>query len=120
MTRVSTMKGGELPGPVVALFPSAEERARVDELLSRQLAETMAAIAAASVVPTIDMMRFRNDLASYDFATPRPLVESLEWTLAQLRHGIVQMTHPRYFGLFNPAPSFPSLCADRIAGAFNP
>jgi aromatic-L-amino-acid decarboxylase len=114
------MKRGELPGPVVALFPPAEERARIDELLSCQLAETMAAIGAAPVVPTIDMRRFRNDLASYDFATPRPLAESLEWTLAQLRHGIVQMSHPRYFGLFNPAPSFPSLCADRIAGAFNP
>ena len=30
------------------------------------------------------------------------------------------MTHPRYFGLFNPAPTFPAQCADRIAGAFNP
>jgi glutamate/tyrosine decarboxylase-like PLP-dependent enzyme len=32
----------------------------------------------------------------------------------------VQMSHPRYFGLFNPAPNFPAQCADRIAGAFNP
>jgi glutamate/tyrosine decarboxylase-like PLP-dependent enzyme len=30
------------------------------------------------------------------------------------------MTNPRYFGLFNPSPSFPALCADRITGAFNP
>jgi glutamate/tyrosine decarboxylase-like PLP-dependent enzyme len=30
------------------------------------------------------------------------------------------MTHPRYFGLFNPAPNFPAQCADRIAAAFNP
>ena len=30
------------------------------------------------------------------------------------------MTHPRYFGLFNPAPTFPAQCADRIAAAFNP
>ncbi|MGH9614737.1 MAG: pyridoxal phosphate-dependent decarboxylase family protein, partial [Bryobacteraceae bacterium] len=31
----------------------------------------------------------------------------------------VHMTHPRYFGLFNPQPTFPALCGDRIAGAFN-
>jgi glutamate/tyrosine decarboxylase-like PLP-dependent enzyme len=37
-----------------------------------------------------------------------------------MEHGIVHMTHPRYFGLFNPAPSFPAECADRIVGAFNP
>jgi len=30
------------------------------------------------------------------------------------------VTHPRYFGLFNPAPSFPAQCADRIAATFNP
>jgi len=30
------------------------------------------------------------------------------------------MTHPSYFGLFNPAPTFPSECADRIVAAFNP
>ena len=33
---------------------------------------------------------------------------------------MVHMTHPRYFGLFNPAPNFPAQWADRIAGAFNP
>ena len=32
----------------------------------------------------------------------------------------VQMTHPGYLGLFNPAPTFASECADRIASAFNP
>ena len=37
-----------------------------------------------------------------------------------MEHGLVHVTHPRYFGLFNPAPTFPAQCADRIAGAFNP
>ena len=54
------------------------------------------------------------------FAPPRPLDELLSWSIAQLEHGIVHMTHPRYFGLFNPAPTFPAECADRIVGAFNP
>jgi glutamate/tyrosine decarboxylase-like PLP-dependent enzyme len=37
-----------------------------------------------------------------------------------MEHGIVQMSNPRYFGLFNPGASFPAQCADRIIGAFNP
>ncbi len=34
-----------------------------------------------------------------------------------MEHGIVQMSNPRYFGLFNPGPNFPAQCADRIAGS---
>jgi glutamate/tyrosine decarboxylase-like PLP-dependent enzyme len=37
-----------------------------------------------------------------------------------MEHGLVHATHPRYLGLFNPAPSFPAQCADRIAATFNP
>ena len=44
----------------------------------------------------------------------------LDWVIAQLETGVVHMNHPRYLGLFNPAPSFPSQCADRIAAIFNP
>ncbi|TLZ51560.1 MAG: pyridoxal-dependent decarboxylase [Gammaproteobacteria bacterium] len=37
-----------------------------------------------------------------------------------MEQGVVHMNNPRYFGLFNPPASFPSQCADRISGAFNP
>ncbi len=49
-----------------------------------------------------------------------PLEESLRWTIERMQYGIVQMSNPRYFGLFNPGANFPSQCADRIAGSFNP
>ena len=32
----------------------------------------------------------------------------------------MHINHPRYFGLFNPTPTFPAQCADRIAAVFNP
>ena len=66
------------------------------------------------------MARFRAELESFDFDQPRPLEELLGWTIERMQHGIVQMANPRYFGLFNPAPSFPAQCADRIASLFNP
>src|SRR5256885_594241 len=112
--------GGDLPPPVPALFPARAVRERLDDRLTRELAGAGERIARGSVMPTLDMAGFRRELAGFDFRDPRPLEPLLEWTLAQLEHGVTHMTHPRYFGLFNPPASFPSQCADRIAGAFNP
>ena len=75
---------------------------------------------AGSATPTLDIDAFRQELAQFDFATARPLTELLDWSIGMLEHGLVHLTHPRYFGLFNPAPTFPAQCADRIVNSFNP
>jgi glutamate/tyrosine decarboxylase-like PLP-dependent enzyme len=106
--------------PVPALFPGHEERERLDDLLTRELARANERVAGGSVVPTLDVEAFKHELAAYDFRAPHPLEELLRWTIAQMERGVVHMTHPRYFGLFNPAPTFPALCGDRVTGAFNP
>jgi glutamate/tyrosine decarboxylase-like PLP-dependent enzyme len=105
---------------VSALFPPREERVRWDDYLTRELLCANERVARGSVVPTLDMTALRAQLAQIDFGAPRALDELLPWTVAQLEHGVVHMTNPRYFGLFNPAPSFPALCGDRLTGAFNP
>jgi aromatic-L-amino-acid/L-tryptophan decarboxylase len=110
----------EIVPPVQALFPPREERVRWDDFLTRELLCANERIACGSVVPTIDMAAFRSQLADFDFDAARPLDELLPWTIAQLENGVVHMTNPRYFGLFNPAPTFPALCGDRLTGAFNP
>jgi glutamate/tyrosine decarboxylase-like PLP-dependent enzyme len=102
------------------LFPPHGERERCDDELTRALAEAQARVAAGSVTPTIEFDVFRRELAAFDFAAPRELGPALAWVTAQLERGIVHLTHPRYFGLFNPAPTFPAECADRVAAAFNP
>ena len=66
------------------------------------------------------MQKFRAELKSFDFEQPQPLEDALRWAIERLEHGIVQMSNPRYFGLFNPGASFPAQCADRLAGSFNP
>jgi hypothetical protein len=106
--------------PPAAFFPTRAERARLDDFLTHELPRANARIAQGSVVPTFDLATFKKELAGFDFRTPRALDELMSWSIAQLEHGIVHMTHPRYFGLFNPAPTFPAECADRIVGAFNP
>jgi glutamate/tyrosine decarboxylase-like PLP-dependent enzyme len=111
---------GELPAPVTALFTPRAERERIDDLLTRTLGAALERVGRGPVMPDIDMSRFRAELAGFDFGTPRPLQELLEWTTSQLEHGVVHMTNPRYFGLFNPPANFPSQCADRVTAAFNP
>lgn len=110
----------ELPPPVAALFPERARRERLDDLLTRALAEAQLRVLAGSVTPTLDVARFHEELARFDFDAPQPLEELIAWTIQQLEHGVVHLTHPRYFGLFNPPANFPSQCADRISGAFNP
>jgi glutamate/tyrosine decarboxylase-like PLP-dependent enzyme len=109
-----------LPGAVPALFPSAAERGRIDAWLSERLRNALARVQAGPVTPTIDMPRFAAELEAMDFEVPRPLEEVLGWSIDRMEHGIVQMSNPRYFGLFNPGANFPAQCADRIVGAFNP
>jgi glutamate/tyrosine decarboxylase-like PLP-dependent enzyme len=110
----------EAPAPVSDLYPSRSERRRVEDFLTGELIGAAESVTSGSVVPTHDLEAFRRELAEFDFRVPQPLEKSLKWTIAQMKHGLVHVNHPRYFGLFNPAPTFPAQCADRIAGSFNP
>jgi glutamate/tyrosine decarboxylase-like PLP-dependent enzyme len=115
---MSTDQG--LPAPAPALFPDRPTRTRIEDRLTRELADAGERIGRGPVMPTLDRAQLRAELGQFDFEQPRPLEELLSWTLGKLEHGVVHMNHPRYFGLFNPAANFPSQCADRIAGSFNP
>lgn len=114
------MSNDTLPPPVAALFPGRPHRERVEDGLTRALADAAERVKSGPVLPDIDMPRFRRELAAFDFNSPRPLEPLLGWVIECMEHGTVHMTNPRYFGLFNPAPTFPSECADRISGCFNP
>lgn len=114
------MSGAPIPCVVPALFPSVEERRRIEDWLTGELLEALTRLQAGSVTPTIDIAGFRAELQSEDFSHPRPLEDVLRWTIARMQHGIVQMANPRYFGLFNPGPTFPAQCADRVTSLFNP
>jgi aromatic-L-amino-acid decarboxylase len=109
-----------ISAPVAALFPAAGNRQQIEDYLTRALALAQERVRAGPATPTLDIEALRQELARFDFETTRPLGELLDWSINMLEHGVVHLTHPRYFGLFNPAPSFPAQCADRIVGSFNP
>ena len=114
------MNRQSLPDAVPALFPDPSDRRRISDWLTQELEAAALRVQAGPVVPTIDMQRFRAELETFDFERPRPLQEALQWAIERLEHGIVQMSNPRYFGLFNPGANFPAQCADRLTGSFNP
>ena len=102
------------------LFLSSDDRRWWDDHLTVLLAEAGQHVAQGCVTPTIDLEAFRSALRTFDFAQHVPLGDLLTWTIAQMECGVVHTNHPRYLGLFNPAPTFPAQCADRIAAMFNP
>ena len=105
--------------PVHELFPDPATRTSISDRLTRELESALARVAHGPAAPVTNAAAAQAALARFDFADPQPLDALLTWAIGQLEHGATHMTHPRYFGLFNPAPSFPAECADRIAGAFN-
>lgn len=104
----------------ISLFPEDSNREMTEEHLSTLLSNSQLRQPNGHVSPTVDLGRFRDDLARKTFSEPEDINKLLDWTVSNMQTGLVQTTHPRYFGLFNPAPTFPAELADRIAAAFNP
>lgn len=78
-------------------------------------------IASGPIVPTVTPQEIRTYLASrYDFAQPRALDEVGADVERMLRTWQVQVTHPRYFGLFNPSVTLASVVADTLVAMYNP
>jgi glutamate/tyrosine decarboxylase-like PLP-dependent enzyme len=56
----------------------------------------------------------------YDFRSPVPLEELASDVAVLLRRWSVHVTHPRYFGLFNPSVRDAGIAGDLLAALFNP
>lgn len=73
------------------------------------------------VSPQIRPEEIRTELARrYSFDAPIPLDILTEDVIYLLRNGLVHVTHPRYFGLFNPSVRQASVLADALAALYNP
>jgi glutamate/tyrosine decarboxylase-like PLP-dependent enzyme len=105
---------------VPELFPGIETRSRVGALLTAMLEEADLRVKAGPVRASQDFAAAAGQLTTFDFRSPRDLDDVLGWVVARMVDGIVHVNHPRYFGLFNPSPTFASQCADRIVASFNP
>jgi glutamate/tyrosine decarboxylase-like PLP-dependent enzyme len=92
----------------------------VDALL-RAVAKRESAIATGPIVPQVTPREIRSYLAShYDFAKPLALDDICADVERMLQTWQVQVTHPRYLGLFNPSVTAASVIADTLTAMYNP
>src|SRR5256886_7264388 len=78
-------------------------------------------IACGPLVPTVTPQEIRSYLASrYDFTQSLPLDDVIADVERMLRTWQVHVTHPRYFGLFNPSVTLASIIGDTLVAMYNP
>jgi aromatic-L-amino-acid decarboxylase len=92
----------------------------IDEIGS-DFAQLQVDIANGPILPTVTAEEIRSYLASrYDFSRALPLEQVIADVEKMLRTWQVQVTHPRYFGLFNPSVTLASVIADTLVAMYNP
>ncbi|HVP15109.1 MAG TPA: pyridoxal-dependent decarboxylase [Terriglobales bacterium] len=92
----------------------------LDDLV-RHLLELPETIGALEVTGAPEPSAVREHLrARYDFSRPVPLADAAADVAAMLRRWNCHVTHPRYFGNFNPSVDVSGIVAETMAAAFNP
>jgi len=102
------------------LEPSPEEQRRILEHVAGFIVDHAAGIARLPVAVRADRDAIRRQLDAVGVETATDAGVVIDRVVALLTDGMVHTGHPRYFGLFNPAPSFMGIVAELIVAAFNP
>ncbi|QJW95166.1 pyridoxal phosphate-dependent decarboxylase family protein [Frigoriglobus tundricola] len=77
-------------------------------------------LAAGPILPSVTVEEIRGYLTDrYQFQKELPLDEVVQDAERMLRTWQVQVTHPRYLGLFNPAVTLPSVIAETLVAMYN-
>jgi glutamate/tyrosine decarboxylase-like PLP-dependent enzyme len=84
-------------------------------------AETVAEqIAKGPLATQVGAAEVRKALARFDFREPVALLDLTREVTQMLQQWSVHVTHPRYFGLFNPSVATAGVLADAITAIYNP
>ncbi|MGH9478727.1 MAG: pyridoxal phosphate-dependent decarboxylase family protein, partial [Terriglobales bacterium] len=102
----------------LALDPA--ERLQLWQRLATEIERYLRQVPSARVAPELDPAALRRELAQFDFHAPMAADEALRAAVDGLWRHQVQVAHPRYFGLFNPASTTMGIVADALVAAFNP
>jgi aromatic-L-amino-acid decarboxylase len=107
-------------GVAARLTTAGAEREVLLEHVAHRIHALLDDIDADLVTPAADPAQIREALAAYDFAGPRPARAVLDACADWLQRWTTRVTHPRYFGLFNPRPATAAIAADAMVAAVNP
>jgi glutamate/tyrosine decarboxylase-like PLP-dependent enzyme len=99
----------------------AGERAALWRRLIEAVEGYAEGIGEARVTPEdLDPGKIRAALAPFTFERPMDPLAALDFAVESLWKWQVHTPHPRYFGLFNPAPTTMGIAGDALVAAFNP
>lgn len=102
------------------LLPNYEERSVLWSELISQVETYIKDVETLPVAPALNRSELRSLLQTFSFDQPGSRTDVLHRFTNELKKHQVHTPHPRYFGLFNPAPAFMGILADCITAALNP
>ncbi len=77
-------------------------------------------IAELRATPELEPQKIRSLLAACTFEQPMDPLEAVDFVARGLSRYQTHSSHPRYFGLYNPAPTTMGIAAEALVAAFNP
>jgi aromatic-L-amino-acid/L-tryptophan decarboxylase len=114
--QLAALKGA----PDVVVIKTVYSNIAMDDLQS-VVADVESDVANGPIVPKVTPEEIRGYLTErYDFRQPVALDHVVADVSRMLRTWQVQVTHPRYFGLFNPSVTLASIVADTLVAMYNP
>jgi glutamate/tyrosine decarboxylase-like PLP-dependent enzyme len=103
-----------------SLLLPQEQREELWRRLIEAIETYVRGVGKAPVASQTNPAELRELLARWDFSAPVAAGQALDFAVANLWRHQVHTPHPRYFGLFNPAPTTLGIAADTLVAAFNP
>ncbi len=98
-----------------------DQHKRMISALKTEFARVEDQVRNGPITPNVSPEDIRRHLAShFDFARAMSLDEAVAEVEHMLATWQVQVTHPRYFGLFNPSVTLASVAADALTAMYNP
>lgn len=98
----------------------AHTRAELWRRAIEAIEDYTAKVHASRVTPELNPEKIRGLLEAFDFSNPVAPLEALDFAVKGLWQFQTHTPHPRYYGLFNPAPATMGVAADLLVAAFNP
>lgn len=90
------------------------------ERLGSSIDEFRSGIRKFRVTPNVQREHLVEELRRYSFGAPVPLDRLTNNVIQLFQKYSLHVTHPRYFGLFNPGVHDSGIVAETLAAAFNP
>ena len=102
------------------LMLDAGTRAKLWRKLTDAIETYAAKLESSRVTPPLDPATLRASLSRFDFFRPVGAFDAFDFLVEGLWKFRTHTPHPRYYGLFNPAPTTMGIAGDALVAAFNP